>query len=162
MDLVAVYNNYYYYIKNNSIYYHKMGNNNSTKVDDIAKGFENETFLAYGKLFYVDNNRMICSYDVETFQKNILSHRVSSSVTIYGDHIFYVSDGLYAMNLDGSNQNRITDAFVYNYEIYDDYIFIINESRNIYRIDLNNNSYSNLIQGENIMPPRNATQKTDE
>lgn len=83
----------------------------------------------------------------------MLSHN-TYGFKVNGDFIYYEFyiddffgtgkyDGLYGMDIDGGNQNRITDVRgIRDYEIYKDMLIISSDRNVMFRIDMQNSTYT--------------------
>lgn len=124
------------------------------KISGIYEDSASETVLVCDKLFFINDKQRVCTYDIESRKIHVISNQKAKSFKIYGDCIFYTTKeyGMNAMNIDGSNQRRITDAYIWNYRISNDNIFITNDSNTVLKIDMNNNTYCKLTANEGVNP----------
>ena len=146
MDFFIISDDVIYYIHDQELFVQGIDKGSSNKISDIYSNDEQEILLVNNKLFFINENRRLCSYNVITKKVEVLSDIDVYSIMVYGQHIFMVRMmGVYAMDFDGNNQNRIINRGMWVYEIYDNDIYFINDDEMLYKIDLEENTFSTLI-----------------
>lgn len=154
MEYAIVYGQDIYYVNENTLYEYSRETGEDNEISNIDDRSWECVTIVDNRVFFINAEEIICSYDISTKGTTLLSKRPAYRFRIYGDNVFYKSGdkkGLYAMNLDGEYNRRIINAYVYVFDIYENYIYITNESE-IVRINLETNTYKRVVQDENSDP----------
>jgi hypothetical protein len=153
MDYAIVYDNDIFYVYNNSLINSKITGGNTNIISNIDENLWMEIKFIDNRLFFTNDDDKLCSYNIIKKELKILATNCIKRYSILGDNIFYISSmGLCAMDLDGNNNKRIVLGDIGGFNIYDRYVYIVNESRNIFMVDLEENRCVKLIEDENIDP----------
>lgn len=157
MDYMILTDKIVYFAYNNKLFMQRRESENTYEISEINEETVLYTVLKGDKLLFINDKRRVCSFDIKTSKLKVLSNHNAYSFKVYGDNIFYTTKeyGLNAMYIDGSNQNRLTDAYIWNYTnfvIKNDYVFLTNDSNKILRIDLRKNTYKEITESESVSP----------
>ena len=141
---------YYTYGSELSMYF--RDSEATEKICEVYEDTVSDMVFAGGKLFFINGEQYVCSYDIELKEMQELSNKKAKSFKVYGACIFYTTEkyGMNAMNIDGSNQKRITDAYIWDYEICNDLIFISNDSNIVLQINMASNTYCRISGNESV------------
>lgn len=155
MEYAAVYGESIYYVNENTLYEYSRETGEDKAIGIIDDKSWTKITIVDNKVFFINDEKILCSYDIATEEISLLTKRPVKRFRIYGDNIFYELEhqkGLYAMNLDGENSKRIIGSYFWDWDVHENHIFIVTESRTIFRIDLEENTYKVLVDDENAAP----------
>lgn len=153
MNQMILIDNYIIFNNNQELSIQNRENNEVLEISSLYDNTVSQVTYVNGAVLYINDKAQLCSCNIDNQQSKILSEN-TYSFKVYGSFIFYeVSiddffdsgcyDGIYGMGIDGENQNRITDVRgIRDYEIYRNMIFIASDRNAIFKIDMENSSYS--------------------
>lgn len=155
MEYAIVYGGGIYYVNENTLYEFDLKTGEDNAISIIYDKSWACVTIVYNNVFFINDEEILCSYDITTDEITLLTKRPVCRFRIYGNNIFYKLEhkkGLYAMNLNGEHSKKIINSYFWGWNVYKNYIFIVTESRIIFRIDLEQNTYKILIDDENVVP----------
>ncbi|EJO5346818.1 leucine-rich repeat domain-containing protein [Clostridium botulinum] len=112
----------------------------------------NKGFIVKDKdyVYYVNKNNgggKIYRNKINGAEEKLLSSNTSEFLNVYGDYIYYVSNGsIYRIKKDGSKEELIKEAAASYMTVYNDFIYYFDKSKGgISRIKIDKTGYSSVV-----------------